>query len=172
VSYVHTQNGLAESLIKRIKLIARPLLHNYNLAITYWGLVVLHATDLIQLRPITYHSTFPLYLVCGNAPNISHLRKFSCVVYAPISLPQRITMDPHRKIGIYVGYHSPSIIKYLELMTKDLFTARYTDCIFNEDHFPVLGGEFQNNSECQKINWYDKFMISSDPRTQQTGLQV
>ena len=27
--YVHTQNGLAESLIKRIKLIARPLLPTY-----------------------------------------------------------------------------------------------------------------------------------------------
>jgi hypothetical protein len=35
VSYVHTQNGLAEYLIKRIKLIVRPLLHNCNLAITY-----------------------------------------------------------------------------------------------------------------------------------------
>jgi hypothetical protein len=31
VSYVHTQNGLVESLIKRIKLIARPLLHECNL---------------------------------------------------------------------------------------------------------------------------------------------
>jgi hypothetical protein len=30
VSYVHTQNGLAESLIKRIKLIARQLLHNLD----------------------------------------------------------------------------------------------------------------------------------------------
>jgi hypothetical protein len=49
VSYVHTQNGLAESLIKRIKLIARPLLHNCNLPITCWGYAVLHATDLIHL---------------------------------------------------------------------------------------------------------------------------
>jgi hypothetical protein len=49
VSYVHTQNGLAESLIKRIKLIARPLLHNCNLPITCWGHAVLHATDLIHL---------------------------------------------------------------------------------------------------------------------------
>jgi len=31
VPHVHTQNGLAESLIKRIKLIARPLLLNSNL---------------------------------------------------------------------------------------------------------------------------------------------
>jgi hypothetical protein len=49
VLYVHTQNGLAESLIKRIKLIARLLLHNYNLPITCWGHAVLHATDVIQL---------------------------------------------------------------------------------------------------------------------------
>jgi transposase InsO family protein len=34
VLYVHTQNGLAESLFKRIKLIARPLLNNCNLPIT------------------------------------------------------------------------------------------------------------------------------------------
>jgi hypothetical protein len=38
-----------------------------------------------------------------------------------------------------VGYHSPSIIKYLEPLNGDLFTAQYVDCIFNEDHFPVLG---------------------------------
>jgi hypothetical protein len=47
VSYVHTQNSLTESLIKRIKLIVRPLLHNYNLPITCWEHAVLHAADLI-----------------------------------------------------------------------------------------------------------------------------
>jgi hypothetical protein len=98
VSYVHTQNGLTESLIMRIKLIARPLLHNYNLPITCWGHVVLHAA--------AYHSTSSLCLVRGNAPSISHLRKFDCVVYTSISPPQRTTMGPHRKMSIYVGYHS------------------------------------------------------------------
>jgi hypothetical protein len=49
VPYVHTHNGLAESLIKRIKLIARPLLHNCNLPISCWGHAVLHTADLIQL---------------------------------------------------------------------------------------------------------------------------
>jgi hypothetical protein len=38
VPYVHTQNGLAKSLLKRIKFIARQLLHNYNLPITCWVL--------------------------------------------------------------------------------------------------------------------------------------
>jgi hypothetical protein len=71
VSYVHTQNGLIESLIKKIKLIARPLLQ--DLPTSYWGHDILHVTDLVQLRPTAYHSTFPLQLVRENQQSISHL---------------------------------------------------------------------------------------------------
>jgi hypothetical protein len=60
ILYVYTQNGLAESLIKRTKLIARPLFHGYNLPISYWGHVVLHVVDLVELRPTAYHTTSPL----------------------------------------------------------------------------------------------------------------
>jgi hypothetical protein len=140
VLYVHTKNGLIESLIKRIKLISRSLLHNCNLPITRWSHAVLHTADIIQLRSTIYHSTSLLYIVRGNTPSISHLRKFGCGIYAPISPAYHITMCPHRKMGIYVGYHSPFIIKYLEPMTRDLFTVWY--CIFNDDHFSILGGEF------------------------------
>jgi hypothetical protein len=81
-------------------------------------------------------------------------------------------MGPYRKMGIYVGYYSLSIIKYLEHMTEDLFTARHVDCIFNEDYFPALGEEFHHNLECQEINGNDKPIISSDLHTQETELQV
>jgi Integrase core domain len=37
VAHVHTQNGLAESLIKILQLIARPLLMKYNLPSSAWG---------------------------------------------------------------------------------------------------------------------------------------
>ena len=63
VPYVHTQNGLAESLIKRIKWIARPLLQNCNLPTSCRGHAVLHAADLIQLRSTANNSTSPLQLV-------------------------------------------------------------------------------------------------------------
>jgi hypothetical protein len=49
ISYVHAQNGSIESLIKRINLIARPLLQCCNLPTSYWGHAVLHATDPVQL---------------------------------------------------------------------------------------------------------------------------
>ena len=51
VTYVHTQNGLAESLIKHIQIIARTLLLKTNLNDTTWGHVVLHAAALVRLRP-------------------------------------------------------------------------------------------------------------------------
>jgi transposase InsO family protein len=71
ILYMHTQNGLAESLIKRIKLNARPLLMNYKFPTSCWGHIVLHAADLIQLQPTAYHETSPLQLVRGNPPSIS-----------------------------------------------------------------------------------------------------
>ena len=169
VPYIHAQNGLAESLIKRIKLIARPLLMNCKLPTSCWGHAVLHAADLIQLRPTAYHETSPLQLVHGNPPSISHLRKFGCVVYVPISTPQRTLRGPHRKLGIYVGYSSTLIIKYLEPLTGDLFLARFADCIFNEDHFPALRGELYQK-ECQKIDWNAEGILFSDPRTTETEL--
>ena len=113
VPYVHTQNGLAESLIKRIKLIARLLLQHSNLPISCWEHAVLHVVALIQIRPTANHDYSPLQIVCGKEPNISYLRIFGCAVYIPISPPQRTSMGPQRKLGIYIGYESLSILKYL-----------------------------------------------------------
>ena len=52
-------------------------------------------------------------------------------------------MGPQRRLGIYIGFHSPSIIKYLEPLTGDVFTARFADYQFDETIFPILGGEKQ-----------------------------
>jgi hypothetical protein len=71
-----------------------------------------------------------------------------------------------------VGYHSPSIIKYLEPLIGDLLTTWYADCIFNKDHLSTLGGEYKYHSEFQEINWDEKSTLSSDPRITETELQV
>ena len=75
-------------------------------------------------------------------------------------------------MGIYVGFISPSIIKYLETLTGDLLTVRFPDSIFNEDHFPTLGEEFKYHAESQEINWDAKGIANEDPRTQESELQV
>jgi hypothetical protein len=170
VAHVHTQNGLAESFIKRIQLIARPLLMRCKLPISTWGHAILHAASLICIRPTSYHDSSPLKLVFGREPNISHLRIFGCAVYVPISPPQRTKMGPQRRLGLYVGYESPSIIKYLEPTTGDLFTARFADCHFDESNFPTLGGE---SKQLEKgISWKELSLSHLDPRTKQCELEV
>ena len=144
VPHVHTQNGLAELLIKRLQLIARPLLMKTKLPTYVWGHAILHAATLVHLRLINYHKFSSLQLVLGQEPNISHLRIFECGVYVPIAPPNRTKMGPQRRLGIYVGFESPSIIRYLEPLTGDMFTARFSDRRFNEIFFPKLRGEYSD----------------------------
>ena len=73
VPHVHTQNGLAESLIKRLQIIARTLLMRSKLPISIWGHAILHAAALIRIRPTAYNQYSPLQLVFGHPPNVSYL---------------------------------------------------------------------------------------------------
>ena len=130
VAHTHTQNGLVESFIKLLQLIAKPLLLRTKLSLSAWGHVILHATTLIQIHLTVNHECSPLQLVLGSQPNVSHLRIFSCVVYVPIVPPQHSKLGHQHQLGIYVGFHSPSIICYLEPFTSDVFTTRFTDLSF------------------------------------------
>ena len=139
-----------------------------KLPISTWGHAILHAATLIRIRPISYHEFSPLQLVHGQEPNIYHLRIFGCAVYIPITPPHRTKMGTQRRLGIYVGYESPSIIKYLEPSTKDLFTARFADCHFDEKLYPTLGGETKQ----VVINWNELSLSHYDPRTKQCEQKV
>jgi hypothetical protein len=56
-------------------------------------------------------------------------------------------------------------------MTGDLHMAWYTDCVFDEDHFPALGGE-RHPEECQEIEWNATQTQSLDPCTSESKLEV
>ena len=59
-------------------------------------------------------------------------------------------MGPQRRLGIYVGYSSPSIIRYLESLMGDLFTARFADCHFDEKNFPSMENPKTSKEEKKK----------------------
>ncbi|KAK9907232.1 hypothetical protein M0R45_000963 [Rubus argutus] len=155
VPHVHTQNGLAEAAIKRIQMVTRTLVMRTNLPLSAWGHAVLHAAMLIRLRPTATQAFSAQQLVTGYEPSISHLRIFGCAVYVPITPPQRTKMGPQRRMGIYVGFESPTIIRYVEPLTGDLFTARFADCHFDETVFPSLGGDknVTIQQERRELSW-------------------
>ena len=82
-------------------------------------------------------------------------------------------MGPQRRLGIYVGFESPSIIKYLEPTTGDLFTARLADCHFDERTFPNLGGEKKMvDPNTKEITWNAIALSHLDPRTKMCEQEV
>ena len=60
VAYTHIQKESTESLIKRLQLIARPLLLRTKLPSSAWGHAILHAATLIRIHPTTNHECSPL----------------------------------------------------------------------------------------------------------------
>ena len=95
VAYTHTQNGLVESLIKRLQIIARPLLMKSKLPVSAWGHAILHAASLVRIRPIAYHKFSPLQLILGQQPNIFHLRTFGC---AHLVMLYMYLLHPHNAL--------------------------------------------------------------------------
>ena len=79
---------------------------------------IMHVVALVSIRPATYHKYSPSQLVLGKQPNISHLWIFGCAIYVPIAPTQRTKMGPQQRLRIYVGFDSPSIIRYLEPLTR------------------------------------------------------
>ena len=154
VAYVHTQNGLVESLIKHIQIIARTLLLRTNLNDTTWGHAVMHAAAVIRLRPTASLLQSPIQMVLGYELDIAHLRR----------------------LGIFVGFNSPSIIRFLEPTTGDLFTARFVDCHFNEIMFPSIGTPKIEMAAKQKpvtvFSWNEKNLSQFDPRTHECKNKV
>jgi hypothetical protein len=85
VAHVYIQNGLAESFIKWLQLIARLLLMKPELPTSICGHVILHVASLVRIRPSAYHKYSLLQLDFGIPLNIFHLWTFSCVVYVPVT---------------------------------------------------------------------------------------
>ena len=81
-------------------------------------------------------------------------------------------MGLQRKLRIYIGFESPSIIKYLEHLTCDIFTARFSNCQFDETCFPALGGEKKELEKQIEISWNALSISHFDPRTNQCELEV
>ncbi|CAA2961065.1 copia-like poly, partial [Olea europaea subsp. europaea] len=105
------------SFIKHLQLIPRPLLMKIKLSTSVWGHAILHAASLVRIKPTAYYQYSPLQLAFGYEPNIFYLRIFGCAFQVPILPSQFTKMGPQRKLGIYVGFDSPSIIRYLEQLT-------------------------------------------------------
>ena len=170
VPYEHSHNGLAEAFIKKLQLISRPLLIQANLPAHFWSHVVLHATTLLRYRPTLLNDFSPLELLSGRKPDVFHFQVFGCQVWVPAPEPQRTTISKHRIAGVYVGFDSPSVIRYLTPSTGVLHKASFQNSQFDENSFPSVTSP-QPNTPLEF--WApETFTLNPDPRTALTDSEV
>jgi hypothetical protein len=81
-------------------------------------------------------------------------------------------MRPQRKLGIYIGFDSLSIIRYIEHLTGDIFKACFEYCHFDENIFPSLGKEKSLPEAQQEIIWNNSTLSHFDLCTNQCELEV
>ncbi|KAM2860133.1 hypothetical protein COP2_025467 [Malus domestica] len=72
-------------------------------------------------------------------------------------------MGPQRRLRIFVGFDSPSIIRYLEPLTGDMFIARFADCHFDQTVLPSSGGEKTVPGERKELTWVVPTLSNFDP---------
>jgi hypothetical protein len=93
-------------------------------------------------------------------------------VYVSIAPPQRTKMGPQHRLEIYVSFDYPSIIRYLEPLTGDIFKAHFEDYHFDENLLPSLGKEKSLPEARQEITWNNSTLSHFDPRTNECELEV
>ena len=81
-------------------------------------------------------------------------------------------MDPQRRTRIYVSFDFPSIIRFLEPLTSDVFKTHFEDCHFDANIFPSLGKEKLVPEAQQEITWNNLKLSHFDLRTNQCELKV
>ena len=170
VPYEHSQNGLAEAYIKKLQMVAWPLLLHAKLPATLWGHAILHTAALLRLRPTLLNPITSQQLLIGRTPDVSHLRIFGSRVWVPRPEPLRRTISALREEGVYMGFDSPSILRYFVPSTEVLLKARFQNCIFEENVFPHI--------PCPKgtpdLNFYapQTLTLNPDPRTSLSEMEV
>ena len=134
--HVHTQNGMAKSLIKQVDVIVQ----------------------LILLKLISPSSSGTYSTSYSSTPIVASIR--SCLLsssthdrlstlnfsfmsvwfynYDPISLDHRKRTRSSTSSRDICGFHSPSIIRYLKPTTDDLFTTPFVNYEFDELTSPML----------------------------------
>ena len=165
VLYEHSQNGLAEAFIKKLQLVSRPLLLHAKLPDSFWGHALPHAATFLWLRPTLLNHLTPFELLAGRSPNVSHLRVFGCQVWIPVAEPNRKTIGTHRVESIYLGFDSPSIIRYMDIGNGNILKARFVNCKFVENVFPKPITDSTRKSVPLTFKAPETSTLNPDPRT-------
>ncbi|GJZ38594.1 putative RNA-directed DNA polymerase [Tanacetum coccineum] len=110
-AYTPQQNGVAERKHRHLLNVARSLMFQGGIPLSFWTECVLTTTYLINRLPSSVlNGKYPFSLVYGREPNLSYLRSFGCLCFAAIVKGS----DKFSEKCVLIGYASgKKLIKLL-----------------------------------------------------------
>ena len=107
-TYTAYQNGIAERFNRTVTTIARAMLCQSGLPLSFWAEAIVYACHIYGKLPQGARgSESPDEMWFKKKPDLSEERVFGCVCRAYLAKEQRKTkLSPVNYLGVYTGYHS------------------------------------------------------------------
>lgn len=166
------QNGCVERKHRHILNIARSLLFQASLPITFWGEAILTAAYLINRTPSKLlHGKMPYELLFGEKPLYDQLRVFGSSCFTHRRSRDKDKFGHRSRSCIFVGYpFGKKGWKVYDLEKEEFLVSR--DVVFQENIFPFE--KIENKEICLRagVNVDDDWIITPQPTSMVRGSDV
>ncbi len=106
-TYTAYQNGISERFNRTVTTIARAMLQQSKLPLSFWAEAIIYACHIYNRLPARGSNKSPFELWTGRKPSLSNERVFGCVCRVLLAKEQRRSkLHAVSYLGIYTGYHS------------------------------------------------------------------
>ncbi|MCO5559390.1 hypothetical protein L7F22_012989 [Adiantum nelumboides] len=124
--YTTQQNGVAERKNRVIAKIARAMMNEMNMPLTYWAEAVHTAVHIMNRTPTAaIHEISPYERLYGIKPTIFYMKVFGCVCYVHVPKEARKKMEPKVVKCIFLGYPvEKKGYKCYDPMTRQVYVCR------------------------------------------------
>ncbi|KAL0367960.1 UNVERIFIED_CONTAM: Retrovirus-related Pol polyprotein from transposon TNT 1-94 [Sesamum calycinum] len=151
IPYTPQQNGVAERRNRTLLEMARSMMAQSNLSISFWGDAILTAAYILNHVPSKSVPSTPYELWHGRKPNLEGLRPWVLVGFVYSTSHQYEKLGPRASKLIFIRYceHSKGYVMYGEHPNKRI-EIESRDVDFLEEDFPSIS-EVKENLELYEL---------------------